>query len=113
MSRIGANTAIQSLILHTAGAETPASRLEDARTVCERLTRKSMASTVCFWDVYSDHPSVISPTCSGVLRTTSRHTADCYLSIKAPAVKFDVELVKELLEEASRLNAVDHFDAMR
>src|SRR5204863_5359382 len=36
----------------------------------------------------------------------------CYLSVKAPALKFDFQLVKRVLEEARRLNAIVHFDAM-
>ena len=34
----------------------------------------------------------------------SNSTPDCYLSIKAPALKFDIDLVKKVLEEARRLN---------
>ena len=42
----------------------------------------------------------------------SNSASDCYLSIKAPALKFDIELVKKVLLEAQRLNAIVHFDAM-
>jgi proline dehydrogenase len=47
-----------------------------------------------------------------VLRATSEVASDCYLSIKAPALKFDLDLVKTVLGEARRLNAIVHFDSM-
>lgn len=70
-----------------------------------------MASTVCYWDVYADHPDLVLQAYRGLLGTISS-ASDCYLSIKAPALRFDLELVKDILQEAQRLNAIVHFDAM-
>jgi proline dehydrogenase len=80
-----------------------------AHAACERLAREGIASTVCYWDVYSDHPAFISQAYMGVLPNS---TPDFYFSVKAPAVNFDITLLKKLLEEARRLNAVVHFDSM-
>jgi proline dehydrogenase len=108
-----ANSPIQSLIRRAASAYTAGRALEDARTVCDRLARQGIASTVCYWDIYSDHPASISQAYVGTLRAmSSGHPTDCYLSIKAPALKFDIDVLKKVLEEARRLNAVVHFDAM-
>jgi len=84
--------------------------LEEARAACERLAREGIASTVCYWDVYSD-PAFISQANMGVPRTLSNSTSDFYLSVKAHALKYDIALLKKLLEEARRLNAIVHFDA--
>jgi len=107
-----ANSAIQSLIRRAASAYTAGPALDDARTVCDRLARQGIASTVCYWDIYSDHPVSISQAYVGTLRTMSSHASDCYLSVKAPALKFDLDLLRNVLKEARRLNAVVHFDAM-
>src|SRR5215475_13809052 len=107
-----ANSPIQSLIRRAASAYTAGPALQDARTVCDRLARQGIASTVCYWDIYSDHPASISQAYVGTLRNMSGHQTDCYLSIKAPALKFDIDVLKKVLEEAKRLNAVVHFDSM-
>src|SRR5262249_24137070 len=102
----------QSLIRRAASAYTAGPALEDARTVCDSLARHGIASTVGYWNIYSDHPASISQAYVGTLRTMSGHPTDCYLSIKAPALKFDIDVLKKVHEEARRLNAVVHFDAM-
>jgi proline dehydrogenase len=48
----------------------------------------------------------------GLLGAISNAGSDCYLSVKAPGLKFDIELVKKVFDEARRLNAIVHFDAM-
>src|SRR5437762_1410625 len=105
-------SAISSLIRRAARAYTAGPAMDDARAVCDRLAHDGIASTVCYWDIYADHPDFISEAYVGLLGTMSKAGSDCYLSIKAPALKFDLELVKKVLSEAERLNAIVHFDAM-
>jgi proline dehydrogenase len=62
--------------------------------------------------VYADQPVSVTQAYVEVLRATSKVASDCYLSIKAPALKFDIELVKSVLSEARALNALVHFDSM-
>ena len=104
--------AIQSLIRRAASAYTAGPGINDARDVCERLARHGIASTVCYWDVYSDQPRLISQSYVDLLGVISRLNSDCYLSVKAPALKFDLDLLKRVLDEADRINAIVHFDAM-
>src|SRR5213078_2587325 len=73
--------------------------------------RRGIASTICYWDVFADRPEFISEAYSRSL-TVMPNGADCYLSVKAPALKFDIHLLKKVLDEAQRLNAIVHFDAM-
>src|SRR5215831_289158 len=105
-------SALQALIRRAASVYTAGPAVEDAQAVCQKLAGEGIANAVCYWDVYSDQPRFVSHAYVGLLDTVSRATSDCYLSIKAPALKFDIELVKRVLNEASRLSAIVHFDAM-
>ena len=107
-----AESALQSLIRRAARVYTAGPAIKDAQAACERLARNGIASTVCYWDVYADQPVSITQAYVDVLRATSAVASDCYLSIKAPALKFDMDLVKRVLAEARSLNAIVHFDAM-
>jgi proline dehydrogenase len=107
-----AESAIHSLIRRAASVYTAGPSLQDAGNACERLAREGIASTMCYWDVYADHPLFVSQAYVGLLDAMSNGSPGCYLSIKAPALKFDFQLVKKVLEEARRLNAIVHFDAM-
>jgi proline dehydrogenase len=107
-----AESAIHSLIRRAASAYTAGPTIQDAQAVCNRLSRNGVANTVCYWDVYSDHPSSISQAYVRLLGAISNGSSDCYLSVKAPSLKFDIDLVKKVLDEAVRLNAVVHFDAL-
>jgi proline dehydrogenase len=107
-----ADSVIRSLIRRAASAYTAGPRLEDARAVCDRLAREGVASTVCYWDVYSDSPAFVSQAYVAALRTIPISPPDCYLSIKAPALKFEIGLVQKVIDEARRLNAIVHFDAL-
>jgi proline dehydrogenase len=62
--------------------------------------------------VYADQPRFVSQAYIALLGAMSNGAADCYLSVKAPALKFDFDLVRNVVEEARRLNAIVHFDAM-
>src|SRR2546423_1801696 len=92
-----AGSAVHSLIRRAAKAYIAGPAIEDARAVCEKLTRDGISSTVCYWDVYADHPISISQAYVGLLSAmrTCGHS-DCYLSIKAPALKFDMECVRKV-----------------
>ena len=103
---------IHSLIRRAASVYTAGQAVEDAHAVCQRLAREGIGSTMCYWDIYSDHPRFISQAYLELLGSMSNPGSDCYLSIKAPALKFDIELIKRVLQEAQRLNAIVHFDAM-
>jgi proline dehydrogenase len=102
----------QSLIRRAASVYTAGPAVRDAQAICERLAHEGIANTICYWDIYSEQPNAISQAYIGALNAISSVTPDCYLSVKAPALKFDIELVKKVLAEAQRLNAIVHFDAM-
>jgi len=107
-----AESAFQSLIRRAASVYTAGPAIQDAQAVCQRLAREGISNTVCYWDIYADQPVFISQAYVGLLNTMSASTADCYLSIKAPALQFNIDLVRKVVDEAQRLNAIVHFDAM-
>jgi len=107
-----AESTIDSLISRAASAYVAGPELEDACAVCDRLAREGVSSTVCYWDLYTDSSTFISQSYIGLLRATSNFTPNCYLSIKAPALNFDIGLIRKVVEEARRLHAVVHFDAL-
>jgi len=80
--------------------------------VFDKLSKGGVASTICYWDVYAEHPAVISKTKAGALRAMSNRPANCYFCVKAPLLNFDIEVVRKVLTEARRLKAVVHFDAV-
>jgi proline dehydrogenase len=95
-----------------ANADVASFSLEHARAVCDRLAREGIAGVVCYWDVYAYRPKTVSQASVGLLGALKDVPTDCYLSVKAPALKFDIQLLKRVLEEAQRLNAIVHFDAL-
>jgi proline dehydrogenase len=116
-----AESALQSLIRRAARPYTAGPAVADAQTVCQRLASEGISNTVCYWDVYADQPASILQAYVRLLNTSftaARYRAcasrpDCYLSIKAPALNFNIDLVlKKVLVEARRVNAIVHFDAM-
>jgi proline dehydrogenase len=107
-----AESALHSLIRRAASVYTAGPAIKDAQAVCERLGREGISNTVCYWDVYADQPASISQAYVRLLNTMTAATSDCYLSIKAPALGFNMHLVRKVLDEARRLNAIVHFDAM-
>jgi proline dehydrogenase len=107
-----AGSVIHSLIRRAASAYIAGPAIEDARAACEMLRREGISSTVCYWDAYAD-PGFVSQAYIRLLSAmVTRGHSDCYLSVKAPALKFDVQCVRKVLEEAQRLNAIVHFDAL-
>jgi proline dehydrogenase len=105
-----AESTLQSLIRRAASLYTAGPAVGDAQKVCQRLASEGISSTVCYWDVRADQPASILQAYIGLLNRMP--TADCYLSIKAPALNFNIDLVKKVLVEARRVNAIVHFDAM-
>jgi proline dehydrogenase len=107
-----AETAIHSLIRRASSVYTAGPAVQDASDACERLAHEGIPTTTCYWDINADHERVVSRNYLGLLGAIAGSASDCYLSVKAPALKFDTQLARKILEEARRLNAIVHFDAM-
>src|SRR3954464_12955393 len=100
------------LIECAARAYTAGPHIHDAHNVCQRISQKGFNSTVCYWNVASDLPQHVADSYADILDTIPKLDSSCYLSVKAPAIQFDIELLKRILDRARDVNAIVHFDAM-
>jgi proline dehydrogenase len=107
-----AASAIQVLIQRAAKGYTAGPYIEHARGVCERLALQNTASTVCYWNSDRDSSLLVAESYLRLLDLIRGISADCYLSVKAPAIGFDLKLLRNILDRARQLNTFVHFDAM-
>ena len=107
-----ATSAFQNLIRGAAAAYTAGPTAEDARVACDRVARKCLATTVCYWNGPIDSPEFVAKCYIGLLKLVSGIPTDSYLSVKAPALDFDLELLRRVLREAQSRKTTVHFDAM-
>jgi proline dehydrogenase len=105
-------SAIQTLIGRAASAYTAGPAVGDVYTACERVAREHLATTVCYWNSPVDPPAFVAQCYLGLLRLAANLPTDSYLSMKAPALGFNVELLRKIIGEAQRQNRIIHFDAM-
>jgi proline dehydrogenase len=104
---------IQRLIGRAASAYTAGPVVENARAACQHAARKHLATILCYWNRSEDSPSFVAQSYIGLLQLIADLRSDSYLSIKAPAVGFDTELLETVVENARRRgNTPVHFDAM-
>jgi len=80
--------------------------------VCQRASREGLNSTMCYWNVSSDLPGHVADSYGEILDEIPNLASDCYLSVKAPAINFDMDLLKIIMDRAKSADAVVHFDAM-
>ena len=106
-----ATSTLQSLIRRAAGAYIAGPSLEDVRAACNRVAREYLATTVCYWNGSVDSPGFVAQSYIGLLQLISGVPTDSYLSIKAPALDFNLRLLRKIIEEARNQNTTVHFDA--
>lgn len=103
---------VHALIHHAARAYIAGPAIHNARAACERFAGEGLSTTVCYWNVAADHPKQVSDFYMDILGLAPNLGTDCYLSVKAPAIKFDLALLKSILERARCAGALVHFDSM-
>jgi proline dehydrogenase len=106
-----ASSTIQTLIRRAASSYTVGPAITDARTVCEQLASERIATVVCYWNNDFDSSLFVADSYLRLLDVI-RKLPNSYLSVKASAIGFDIELLKKILDKAQCLNATVHFDAM-
>jgi proline dehydrogenase len=92
---------------YMAGAE-----LEDAVRVCRRFSERGFATSICYWNSASDEPRAVADHYLAALDALTREDLNGYLSIKAPALRFDRALIAEIIARAERADIRVHFDAL-
>ena len=107
-----AATTIQSLIRRAASSYTAGPTLKDASAACERFASERIASAVCYWNNDFDAPLFVAGSYLRLIDIIQGLPSESYLSVKAPALGFNLGLLKKILQEARRINTTVHFDAM-
>ncbi|MEK7390207.1 MAG: proline dehydrogenase [Elusimicrobiota bacterium] len=85
--------------------------LKDAVTACRRLTTTGMGSIVCYWDAPGDAPEAIAAMHIKASEALHAAEADCVLSIKSPALRFDPQLHAQIAQHARSRGLALHFDS--
>jgi proline dehydrogenase len=76
------------------------------------LGQQGVATTICPWDGPGDSPRQVADWYLAALRAINGTALDCYLSVKAPSLKFSRELLAEILETAGQGGIRIHFDSL-
>ncbi|MGB9073610.1 MAG: GNAT family N-acetyltransferase [Terriglobales bacterium] len=86
--------------------------VEDAIRICRQIDGYGWRSAICPWDGPNDTLDLVASGYRKALHAIRKANLDCYLSIKPPALRYDFDLLKELLELASEHNSRVHFDSL-
>src|SRR5437667_7081608 len=105
-------TTIQNLIRRAASSYTAGPTTRHARAACERFASDRIASTVCYWNNDFDTPLFVAGSYLRLIDIIRDLPSESYLSVKAPALGFNLDLLTKILQEARRIDTTVHFDAM-
>jgi proline dehydrogenase len=75
-----------------------------------RRARSVDESTLCFWDGPGDLPRHVADVHLAASRAIAEERLDSYVSIKAPSLDFDLQLLKELAQAGGGVRV--HFDSL-
>lgn len=85
--------------------------INDAVRICAQIDRYGWKSAICPWDSPEQSVESVANSYKDALNELKEQTFDCYLSIKVPSLKYDFEIVREILEIAAEHNTRIHFDS--
>jgi len=92
---------------YLAGAE-----LQDAVQACRRFSEHGFAASVGYWNNPGDDPRLVADHYLATLDGLAHEDLNSYLSIKAPALGLNLELVAEIIERGEQAGIRVHFDAL-
>ena len=95
-----------------ARAYTAGSTVADLQTVCAGIHRRGLSTTVCYWNEDADTPHHVAAAYSRLVDLISTFERESYLSIKAPALKFDPFLIDQLVDRCLQNRLCLHFDSL-
>lgn len=85
--------------------------LEDARRICAGLEQGGSGATLAYWNGDSDTVEEVTRGTLRVLDLLAEMPGPAYLSIKLPAMRFDLPSVETVLRAAARSERLVHFDS--
>jgi proline dehydrogenase len=86
--------------------------LADAIQACRRFSDRGIAGTVGYWNGDTDTTRLVTDSYLAAINAVMRERLDCYLSIKAPALEFNRDLVAEITEKGKNAGVGIHFDSL-
>ncbi len=88
--------------------------LDEALSVAQRLQAKGYASSVAYWDPDGANPEDVRHAYLSAAHRLAADNAnlDCYLSVKAPSVKFERAAFAQLVAECAKGEVRLHFDSL-
>src|ERR1700746_1306515 len=87
--------------------------VKDAIRLCRQCDQNGWDSTICPWDGPNESPKMVASRYREALSALRGEKFDCYLSIKVPSIKYDFNILKEILDIASEKNTRIHFDSVQ
>jgi len=85
--------------------------VDDALCVAQRLAAQNIPSTLGFWDSADYSGREVADIYLSAIDAVAASGLDAYLSIKAPALRFDPRLASELAGRAQKSGVRLHFDS--
>lgn len=76
------------------------------------LAKCGIGSTICYWNSQDEPPRDIVNSYFAILDQIAKEHLNAYLSVKAPPLKFNKELVMEIVGRAGQSGTRVHFDAL-
>lgn len=86
--------------------------LPDAAVMALSLARQGSASAICYWDAEDEPPQHVASKYRETAGAIGRMALRSYLSIKAPSLAFDPELLGGVIDEARYYGLRVHFDSL-
>ena len=87
-------------------------KVQDAINISRQIAKRGLRSTICPWDGPPDPPASVASTYKAALNAIKNENIDCYLSIKAPSIKYDFDIMTELADIARKYDLRIHFDSL-
>jgi proline dehydrogenase len=98
--------------LQTAGrAYVPGERLQDAVQIAERLGAQGTPCTIGYFSRAADPPDATARVCESVIDAVAAMQPKGYVSIKAPACRYDPRLLASIVLKAREADVLAHFDS--
>lgn len=87
-------------------------KMDHALALCRLLSERGLASTIGYVDTEGDSPRAVAQSYLEAIEAINRANVDCYLSIKAPVLRFSRPLFREIVERARARHIGVHLDAL-
>jgi len=85
--------------------------LADAMLLARRLQQRGLACSVCPWDAEDTPAASVAHSYAAARAAVSEERLDCYVSIKAPSIAYERDLLIQILRASNGRSRL-HFDSL-